>query len=70
VSLYGTGIRGGPPDSIAVFINGGSVPVPYAGPQLECDGLDQINIELPLTLRGAGEGDVVVEAGGVFPLRG
>jgi uncharacterized protein (TIGR03437 family) len=29
-------------------------------------GLDQINIELPLTLRDAGDVDVVVQAGGVL----
>jgi uncharacterized protein (TIGR03437 family) len=66
VALYGTGIRGNPPGSVAVLIDGASVPVLYAGPQPEYDGLDQINIALPLTLRGAGEVDVVVEAGGVL----
>ncbi len=30
------------------------------------DGFDQINIELPLTLRGAGEVDVVIEAVGAL----
>lgn len=66
VALYGTGIRGGPPGRVAVLIDGASVPVLYAGPQPEYDGLDQINIALPLTLRGAGEVDVVVEVGGVL----
>jgi uncharacterized protein (TIGR03437 family) len=66
VALYGTGIRGSPPGSVAVLIDGASVPVLFAGPQLEYDGLDQINIALPLTLRGAGEVDIVVAAGGVL----
>ena len=66
VALYGTGIRGATGGSVAVFIDGSTVPVLYAGPQPEREGLDQINIELPLTLRGAGEVDVVVEAGGVL----
>jgi uncharacterized protein (TIGR03437 family) len=66
VALYGTGVRGNPPGSVAVLIDGASVPVLYAGPQPEYDGLDQIIIALPLTLRGAGEVDVVVEAGGVL----
>ena len=66
LALYGTGIRGAPPGSVAVLIDGASVPVLYAGPQPEYDGLDQINIALPPTLRGAGEVDVVVEAGGVL----
>jgi len=66
VMLYGTGIRSAPPARVAVFVDGASVPILYAGAQPEWDGLDQINIELPLTLRGAGEVDVVVEAGGVL----
>ena len=66
VVLYGTGIRWAPPGSVAVFIDGASVPVLYAGAQPEWDGLDQINIELPLRLRGAGEVDVVIEAGGIL----
>ena len=66
VALYGTGIRGAPSGSVAVLIDGRTVPVLYTGPQPEWEGLDQINIELPLTLRGAGEVDVVIEAGGVL----
>jgi uncharacterized protein (TIGR03437 family) len=66
VALYGTGIRGAPAGSVAVFIGGNKVPVLYAGPQPQWDGLDQINIELPLTLRAAGEVDVVIQAGGAL----
>ena len=55
-----------PRGSVSVFVDGASVPVLYAGAQPEWDGLDQINIELPLRLRGAGEVDVVIEAGGVL----
>jgi len=66
VALYGTGIRSAPAGSVAVFVGGNRVPVLYAGPQLEWEGLDQVNIELPLTLRAAGEVDVVIEAGGAL----
>ena len=66
VTLYGTGIRDAPSGSVAVLIDGKSVPVLYAGAQPQWDGLDQINIELPLTLRGAGEVDVVIAASGVL----
>jgi uncharacterized protein (TIGR03437 family) len=66
VALFGTGIRNAPAESVAVFIDGASVPVLYAGPQPEFDGLDQVNIQLPLTLRGAGEVDLVVQAAGVL----
>jgi hypothetical protein len=34
---------------------------------VEWDGLDQINIELTLRLRGAGEVDLAIEAGGILP---
>ena len=43
VSLFGTGIRGG---TAVITINGQSVPVLYAGPQREFEGLDQINIRI------------------------
>jgi uncharacterized protein (TIGR03437 family) len=66
LTLYVTGIRGAPSGSVAVLIDGNSVPVLYAGAQPQWDGLDQINIELPLTLGGAGEVDVVIAAAGVL----
>jgi uncharacterized protein (TIGR03437 family) len=65
-TYVGTGIRSAPAESVAVFIDGASVPVLYGGAQPEWDGLDQINIELPLWLRGAGQVDVVIEAGGIL----
>src|SRR5215831_2771063 len=64
--LYGTRIRGGPPGSVAVLIDGATVPLLYARPQREYDALDEIIIELPLTLCGADEVDVVVDVGGVL----
>ena len=66
VTLYCTGIRGAPSGTVAVLIDGNSVPVLYAGAQPQWDGLDQINIVLPLMLRGAGEVDVVIAASGVL----
>jgi uncharacterized protein (TIGR03437 family) len=38
--------------------------VDYAGPQGPFLGLDQINIDLPLALKGSGQSEVVVTAGG------
>ena len=55
VTLYGTGIRNRTSrDDVSVFVNGTAVPVLYAGPQPTFAGLDQINIQLPSTLRGSG----------------
>jgi hypothetical protein len=62
LSLFGTGIRFG--HKVTVTVGGQSVPVLYAGSELLFPGLDQINIPLFLTLRGAGLVDVVVTVDG------
>ncbi len=64
LSLFGTGIRGRIGPAI-VSIGGRSVPVLYAGGQSEFAGLDQVNVQLPASLRGAGKVDVVVAGDGV-----
>src|SRR5262249_11121201 len=65
VSLYGTGIRGRSSlANVKVTIHGTPVQVLYAGAQGQYPGLDQVNIGLPLSLRGAGESDVVVTVDG------
>jgi uncharacterized protein (TIGR03437 family) len=63
LTLYATGIRhhGSSPDDVLVTINGISVPVLYAGPQLEYAGVDQINVPLLLSLRGSGMANIVVK---------
>ena len=63
VSLFGTGIRGAS-GSVSVTINGQPVPVLYAGPQREFDGLDQVNIRIDTSFPVRGEHDVVVIADG------
>jgi uncharacterized protein (TIGR03437 family) len=63
LSLYGTGIRSRSSlANVTVTINGASVPVLYAGPQPDyaAVGLDQVNVAVPLSLRGAGESQVVL----------
>jgi uncharacterized protein (TIGR03437 family) len=65
VSFYGTGIRNRTSlASAAVTINGVGVPVLYAGPAPNYLGLDQVNVGLPLVLRGSGEVNVVLTADG------
>jgi uncharacterized protein (TIGR03437 family) len=62
LSLYGTGIRNRSSlDNVLVTINGISVPVLFARPQPTFPGLDQINIPLPLALRGSGVAAVVIK---------
>jgi uncharacterized protein (TIGR03437 family) len=66
VSLYCTGIRSSPDSGVTVLIGGQAVPILYVGAQPLYDGLDQINLALPLTLRGAGEIDVVLDVNGTL----
>jgi uncharacterized protein (TIGR03437 family) len=66
VSFFGTGIRGASSTAnVTVTIGGVSAPVSYAGPQGTFPGLDQVNVALPLALRGAGQVDVVLTVDGV-----
>lgn len=65
LSFYGTGIRGRSSlENVKVTIGAVDVTPLYAGPQ-QIPGLDQVNVPLPLSLRGAGEVDVTVTVDGV-----
>jgi uncharacterized protein (TIGR03437 family) len=65
VSFYGTGIRGRSSlSNVQLVIGGTSVPVQFAGAQTTYPGLDQVNVQLPLSLRGAGESNVVLTVDG------
>jgi uncharacterized protein (TIGR03437 family) len=62
LTLYGTGIRNvSSLDHVLVTINDVSVPALYSGPQHDFAGLDQINVLLPLELRGSGMVNVVLK---------
>jgi len=64
LTLYGTGIRHRGSlelDDVSVIMNGNFLPVTYAGAQPDFAGLDQINVQLPLNLRGSGVTNVVVK---------
>ncbi|MBZ5607341.1 MAG: hypothetical protein LAP38_03720 [Acidobacteriia bacterium] len=65
LSLYGTGIRNRSSlSNVSVTIAGVNVPVLYAGPQLQYEGLDQVNVQLPPSLRGSGESNVLLTVDG------
>jgi uncharacterized protein (TIGR03437 family) len=65
VSFYGTGIRNRSSlGNVVVTIGGVSATVQYAGPAPGFVGLDQVNVLLPATLRGAGESSVVMAVDG------
>ncbi len=58
LSLYGTGIQAG--TNVTCTVGGVAVPVSFAGAQSQYPGLDQVNIQLPASLQGAGTANVVV----------
>jgi uncharacterized protein (TIGR03437 family) len=65
LELYGTGIRAETSlSNVTVTINGTSVPITFAGPQGGFLGLDQVDVAVPLSLRGTGETDLVLTVDG------
>jgi uncharacterized protein (TIGR03437 family) len=56
--LFGTGIRFAGQARLSVRANGVELPILGYAPQAEYVGLDQVNVELPRTLAGAGEVEV------------
>ncbi|MBS1858647.1 MAG: hypothetical protein JST11_24975 [Acidobacteria bacterium] len=62
LNLYATGVRHAA--AVTCTVGGVVLPVSFAGAQGTYPGLDQINVALPASLRGAGEVDVVVTADG------
>ncbi len=64
LSLYGTGIRHFSRLNVVVTIDGVSIPATFAGPTTNFTGLDQVNVLLPLNLRGSGQATVVIEVDG------
>jgi uncharacterized protein (TIGR03437 family) len=60
--LYGTGIRHA--GTVTCSVGGQAVAVQYAGVQGSSDGLDQVNVLLPSTLKGRGAVPLIVTADG------
>jgi uncharacterized protein (TIGR03437 family) len=66
LSFYGTGIRGRASVlTVRVRIGNVDIMAMYAGQQTQFPGLDQVNVPLPLALRGAGDVNVTVTVDGV-----
>ena len=65
VSFYGTGIRNASSmANVSLTIAGQTAPLQYAGPAPGFAGLDQINVAIPLSLRGRGLCDVILTVDG------
>jgi uncharacterized protein (TIGR03437 family) len=66
LSFYATGIRGrSSMGNVTVTIGSVTVQPTYAGPQPQFPGLDQVNVPLLLSLRGAGVVNVTVTVDGI-----
>jgi len=63
LSLYGTGLALAVTSLSTCSIAGQTLPVAYAGPQIQIAGLDQINVLLPQSLAGAGNTSISCSLG-------
>jgi uncharacterized protein (TIGR03437 family) len=65
LELYGTGFRNlSSLSNVTVTINAVSVPLLFAGAQAGNVGLDQVDVAVPLSLRGTGETNLVLTVDG------
>ncbi len=62
--VYGTGISGASQSQVSVQIAATKIIPAYAGVQGQFPGLDQINVQLPFSLKGAGDVAISVTAAG------
>jgi uncharacterized protein (TIGR03437 family) len=63
ITLYGSGFRN-KTTGVQVTIGGGDAPVLFSGAQGTFQGLDQVNAQIPSSLRGRGEVNLVLTADG------
>jgi uncharacterized protein (TIGR03437 family) len=59
LSLYGTGFAQASASASSCTIAGQTLPLSYAGPEIQIAGLDQVNMLLPQSLAGKGATSVV-----------
>jgi uncharacterized protein (TIGR03437 family) len=64
LTLFATGLRHASTGSVTATVHGERVAVDYAGPQPAYLGVDQVNLELPSDLAGAGQVSVVISVNG------
>lgn len=63
LTLFGTGLRNLSAQDIRLEVNGVSLPVEFLGAHSYFVGLDQINVRVPASLRGAGEASLLLRMG-------
>jgi uncharacterized protein (TIGR03437 family) len=64
LAIYATGVQAAGPANVTVTVNGVNTPVLYAG-NAGYAGVDQINVQLPASLAGAGTVALQVTASGI-----
>jgi hypothetical protein len=64
LQLYGTGLRYASGGQVSATIAGQTVQVLYAGAQPQYPGLDQVNLQIPASMKGAGTVQIVVTVNG------
>jgi uncharacterized protein (TIGR03437 family) len=66
LTLFGTGLRKNSGlANVRATIGGVDAPVAFAGAQGEFAGLDQMNLEIPVSLRGRGDVPIILTVDGV-----
>jgi len=65
LSFYGSGIRGYS-KGVSAIVGGMTIPAGYAGPQGSYPGMDQVNVQLPQSLAGAGPINVQLVVDGAY----
>ena len=63
--LYGTGFQAAGTSGVTATINGLAATVAFAGAQGVSPGLDQVNVQIPASLKGKGNVNVQLTASGV-----
>ena len=61
--LFATGLRQAAPGDVIALVNGVNAPVAFSGAQGTYPGLDQVNLQIPPSLAGAGTVTVLVTVG-------
>ncbi len=64
LTLYGTGLQAAGTKGVTATINGVNAPVLFAGPQ-GTTGLDQVNLQIPAAVKGAGNVSVQLMVSGI-----
>jgi uncharacterized protein (TIGR03437 family) len=66
LTLYGTGIQAAGTSGVTATVGGATAKVLFAGPQGSSPGLDQVNLQIPASLAGAGNTNIQLTVSGIL----